>query len=284
MHTLQCTRNAPAHDAHSAHTTHTQLYTHCTHKIKLSTPKSLRSTHKKPGTKSKHRAPTRSTHSGFVLPHGDFALDPTLTNSQNGSLELHETSLALGEMIADLAPDLIFFSTPHGLALSHDYVVYQNANASGFALIGDDLYDPDYPVYEVPLEAPLDSAVAAELIDYLRDAGDPVDGIQVRVLLTVHPMFGELIVFFFCVYAQEEEDSSQSFGGSEDIQMRWGEVIPMWFYKQFLPSTRSVVFSIPQRRRISAEAMVPELTAIGAGLRPLQYFPVGELPLFPDEM
>lgn len=103
-----------------------------------------------------------------------------------------------------------------GLALSDDFAIYQHRNSSGFAKIGDDLYDPDFPTYDVPLSAPLDEELSTKLLQFMQEAGEPVNGLQV-------------------------------FGGSEDVALRWGEVIPMWFYKQFVERTKSIIFSIPTR-------------------------------------
>ena len=66
-----------------------------------------------------------------VIPHGDFALDPSLVNYENGSLELHYNSLKLGHKIVDLKPDIIFLSSPHAIAHQRDFLIYQNTNGSG---------------------------------------------------------------------------------------------------------------------------------------------------------
>eukprot|EP00906_Rhabdomonas_costata_P033497 RCo047200 len=77
-----------------------------------------------------------------VLPHGDFALDPALVHYQNGSLELHLASLRLADMIRSTRPEVIFLCTPHGLAHSSDFLLYQNAKLKGHAWVGNDLHDP----------------------------------------------------------------------------------------------------------------------------------------------
>ena len=50
-----------------------------------------------------------------VIPHGDFALDPSLVGNKNGSMELHVASLAVGKWIVDLNPDFVMMTTPHGM-------------------------------------------------------------------------------------------------------------------------------------------------------------------------
>lgn len=71
-----------------------------------------------------------------ILPHGDFAYDPSLVNYEGGSAELHNASIAVGEWIMNtLNPDVIFLTTPHGLALDNDFLIYKNSNESGIILI-----------------------------------------------------------------------------------------------------------------------------------------------------
>ena len=55
-----------------------------------------------------------------VLPHGDFAYDPTLLSvprvgNWTAAEQLHRGSEAAGAVIASLAPDAIVLVTPHGL-------------------------------------------------------------------------------------------------------------------------------------------------------------------------
>jgi aromatic ring-opening dioxygenase LigB subunit len=70
-----------------------------------------------------------------VIPHGDFALDPTLIDNVNGSAEIHKACLYVGELINQLQPDLIFLSTPHGMAINHDFGIYLNTNARYVCII-----------------------------------------------------------------------------------------------------------------------------------------------------
>jgi hypothetical protein len=104
-----------------------------------------------------------------VIPHGDFAYDPSLVDYKNGSAEIHNASVDLGAELASLAPDLIFLSTPHGIALDNDFLFYENSLADGYAVIGEDMNDPNYPTYQVPLNCSMDPNVTASLLHELSD-------------------------------------------------------------------------------------------------------------------
>ena len=79
-----------------------------------------------------------------VLPHGDFAFDPSLLSnptSRAAADGLHRGSLLAGRLLADAAPDAIVLTTPHGLQTSWDVGIYQNAALQGVATVGRDLQE-----------------------------------------------------------------------------------------------------------------------------------------------
>ena len=88
-----------------------------------------------------------------VLPHGDFAYDPTLLSvprvgNWTAAEELHRGSEAAGAVIASLAPDAIILVTPHGLQTSWDLAIYDNSDLRGDAIVGRDLeesFGPEFP-------------------------------------------------------------------------------------------------------------------------------------------
>lgn len=88
-----------------------------------------------------------------VLPHGDFAYDPTLLNGTNRSTaeRVRAASLSAARHVGSLAPEVVVLVTPHGVALGRDFVLYANSAADGYAAIGADLHDPARPGYQVPL-------------------------------------------------------------------------------------------------------------------------------------
>lgn len=80
-----------------------------------------------------------------VIPHGDFAFDPGLLSGV-ATLEectkaeaLHKGTLEAASFIAKLEPDVLIFTTPHGIATSWDVSVYGNSRFHGRALVGRDL-------------------------------------------------------------------------------------------------------------------------------------------------
>lgn len=72
----------------------------------------------------------------FVLPHGGIALDPVNFNTTNHTARLeakalHEACRKVGQDVQDVKPEVIFLSTPHGLADYRNFLVYSNAVAAG---------------------------------------------------------------------------------------------------------------------------------------------------------
>lgn len=109
---------------------------------------------------------------GAVIPHGDFAYDPSLVNNQNGSVEVHNASVAAGQWLCEQAPDFILLSTPHGMAADVPFAIFGNTNASGFALLGGDLHNASFPEYRVYRNASMEPDLAAAVVAAIR-AFDP---------------------------------------------------------------------------------------------------------------
>ena len=152
-----------------------------------------------------------------VIPHGDFTFDPSLVHFKNGSKELHAAAIGAGKAISALRPELIFLTTPHGMALERDFAVYENSNASGFASIGQDLHNASFPQYRVQLRRPGDKGLATDLARHLEEAM----GANVSGLL--------------------------NFADSEPAALRWGEVVPLSFLNES-KDVPTVVWSMPLRR------------------------------------
>ena len=110
-----------------------------------------------------------------VLPHGDFAFDPSLLSnptSRAAADGLHRGSLLAGRLLADAAPDAIVLTTPHGLQTSWDVGIYQNAALQGVATVGRDLqesFGPASPrkLYPVSLDGQTDAGLAQQIMDVL---------------------------------------------------------------------------------------------------------------------
>jgi len=69
-----------------------------------------------------------------VLPHGDFAYDPTLferyadwnPNATRESYSLFDGSRRVGRWLSSLRPDTIVLTTPHGLETEWSLAIYSN--------------------------------------------------------------------------------------------------------------------------------------------------------------
>ena len=71
----------------------------------------------------------------FIMPHGALTLtkeDPSIPPPAH---RLHDACMEVGKQINDLKPDIIFLTTPHGVSLNNDYVIYGNSKAAGLLLI-----------------------------------------------------------------------------------------------------------------------------------------------------
>ena len=62
------------------------------------------------------------------LPHGDFAFDPNLAH--NGSLGVHNAAKEAASYIQRLKPDLVFLTTPHGVSLTNEFLLYGNSEGA----------------------------------------------------------------------------------------------------------------------------------------------------------
>jgi len=169
-----------------------------------------------------------------VIPHGDFAYDPSLVNGEGGADELHRTATEVGQWVESLLPDLIFFSTPHGIAENNNFVLYGNTEGSGYAPIGADLLndcsiDPP-PPYNVPLSITLSPQIVTDIFTHLNG--------QLKLNIS------RLIAF----------------GDAEPIPIRWGEVIPLSFLEHH--DHNIIVLSMPTRRN-QPVPLLPELIDLG---------------------
>jgi aromatic ring-opening dioxygenase LigB subunit len=204
-----------------------------------------------------------------ILPHGDFAVDPSLvpanTTEREAADAVAQAAAETGHWLSHhVDPDLIFLSSPHGIALSNDFGIYLGSTASGSADIGKDLHNASHAPYRVHLPTiALDPRLSAQLVDELIALQKNVSAIQV------------------------------SADDSVDILLQWAEVIPLMLIpprqKQsrmipLSPSSplrhrrldavststrprRHLILSQPLRRYTHAIDMVSELVALGRMFR-----------------
>jgi aromatic ring-opening dioxygenase LigB subunit len=181
----------------------------------------------------------------ILLPHGDFAYDPTLfpvsTRERRISKELALASRQAGRWLLEQAkPDVIFLSTPHGIKLDTDFGIYMSPKGSGYATIGNDLYNNKTSrLYNVSLNVELAPELSQELLELLQ-RNDPeynnVSGIY-------------------------------SYDDGSSMPLNWGEIIPLLLLPNISSSTtrrRHLIWSYPHRRYDHSPEMVPELLNLGA--------------------
>jgi aromatic ring-opening dioxygenase LigB subunit len=175
----------------------------------------------------------------ILLPHGDFAYDPTLFEPHTEERRI-ATQIAIGSrragrwLIDEAKPDIIFLSTPHGIKLDNDFGLYMASTGGGSAVIGDDLYDDQKKgkEYNVSLEdVNLAPALAVDLLTELLAKAENVSGIY-------------------------------SYNDGTAMPLNWGEIIPLLLLPQSFQQ-KCLLLSMPQRRYDHGPEMVPELLRLG---------------------
>lgn len=174
-----------------------------------------------------------------VLPHGDFAYDPSLLSDpleRQSAQRLQDASRAAGAFVREAAPATVFLTTPHGLELSRDFLLYENPVLTGAAEIGGDL-GPDARTYNVSMTLQTDVDVVPDLLASLQASGMNVTGLE-------------------------------GFGMGMPLPISWGEVLPLSFldYGSSPGGYRVVVMGVPYRRYDEDFAMVDELKAVGGAV------------------
>lgn len=210
---------------------------------------------------------------GILLPHGDFALDPTFF--ANGTIEgeaANEVATGArnaGRWLMELVrqkqskdePTIVLLMTPHGIKLDYDYGIYISSKGSGTATIGGDctsfcgIHDTkkrlgqrsanhcQHKPYNVTLEnidlAP--TPLATDLLALLRQEKN-------------HPVSG--------VYSYSDETP---------IPLNWGEIVPLLLLPPSATTSKNsrllpLIWTFPYRRYNHSVEMVPELLQIGADI------------------
>jgi len=167
---------------------------------------------------------------GAVIPHGDFAYDPSLVHGKNGSKELHKAALRVGRWIEQLEPDVILLSTPHGMELAEDFLIYQNDMLNGCAELGGDLHNKSFPSYKVCANLTTDAELATSLVQKLEH--------------------------------KQRLTGILGFANSMPLPVSWGEILPYSFLPaEFQPKV--IILGIPYSRYNHSVDMVPELVDLG---------------------
>jgi aromatic ring-opening dioxygenase LigB subunit len=167
----------------------------------------------------------------WVLPHGDVALDPTRfpgnETQRKQARELNQCALSAGAEIAALRPDVVFISSPHGIAHATEWVLYANERASG------DVLTEGEPPGRWNVTVELSRSLTLSLVTDLGRVLDNVSAIT-------------------------------AFADDEEFPLRWGEVIPINFVAGATGKVpKVVVLTQPTKRHSAAVEMIPGLQTLG---------------------
>ena len=160
-----------------------------------------------------------------IAPHGSLIL-PVSSNEDSQASKIHQSMEKLALYIQKLNPDIIFLSSPHGIALETNFGFYKNEKAQGTASWHD-----EYQEFNSVLK--LNSKLTSDLLKFLQKREHRTEGIM-------------------------------SYTASEPSPLRWGEVVPTWFLRNI--SAEYVILTQPSRRYEHALDMIPELEKFGQDL------------------
>jgi len=208
-----------------------------------------------------------------ILPHGDFALDPTLvpanTIERQAADEVAQAAAEVGDWLGHhIDPDLIYLSTPHGIALSNNFALYLGSTASGGADIGKDLHNSTVRPYHVNLpRIELEPRLSSELVSELTSLHLNVSGIQVSAENSFDTplQWAEVIPLLLIPPRQRR----QTYEPPGDASL-WSTTKVHRHLKERAVSTsqrRHLILSHPLRRYTASPDMVPELVQLGRLLR-----------------
>lgn len=128
-----------------------------------------------------------------------------------------------------LKPDIIFLTTPHSIALSHNFGIYLNRAGSGNAN-----WEGEYKEFEIEIE--FAQSLAIELVDYLQEKKLAVNGVT-------------------------------AFSSGMKAPLRWAEAVPLWFLKALPSKIRYLLLSQPIRPFVNQQHLIPELLKLGTSLK-----------------
>ena len=170
----------------------------------------------------------------YILPHGALALNPYKYPQYSELISIYKACNQLGDEIYLMNPDIIFFITPHGISLINSFALYFNSKASG-----NSEWENNWKEYQAEVEI----------------CEDETKGL------------------FKALYGKEKYsiEGIISYAETELIQLRWGEVIPLWFLQQPyknntispLKFPQCIIMSIPRKRVEEAQKMIDESLEIG---------------------
>jgi len=161
--------------------------------------------------------------SAFIVPHGALILNASPSHT-DGRYELNQAMIQVASQIADLKPDVILVTSPHGISLSNDFGIYFNESAHGTAE-----WEGEYQDYQIDVK--IDLEFAEEIFTHLKAKQQAVSKIT-------------------------------AFSRGVPIPLRWGESVPLWFLKD-MPNTKYVFLSQPQKRYDPSNSFLSETKELG---------------------
>ena len=178
--------------------------------------------------------------SSLILPHGAMVFDggEGCTSSAADRIKalpvtlkedcqvLFQACFEAADMVKATNPEVIFLNTPHGICMSNYHCVYLNSRAKGNAEWND-----QWTEYNVDVN--LDSDIARAFLEHLQNDGIPAEGMR---------------AFSAC-----------------EAPLRWGEVIPLWFFRDLTAGddgVKVVIFSNPLRMA-REEQPLSEIAKVG---------------------
>lgn len=165
----------------------------------------------------------------FILPHGSMILDPKKKGLPKEAKDLHKAMIDATKAIEKLKPDLIFMTSPHGIALSNDFGICLNKGA-----IASCEWENEYQNYTVKID--IDQEISNKLLDYLLEKETAVTGIA-------------------------------AYTPGVEVNLRWGDAVPLWFLRKISSKPKYVLLSQPLRRHDQTEELIPETLCLGNDLR-----------------
>ena len=223
----------------------------------------------------------------LVLPHGDFAWDPNLilpssdnndepnesaTQQWQAAHDIASSARRAGTWLAEvIRPDVIFLSTPHGIAVETDFALFLGNGLSpafGSAVMGQDpYYGHVLPTpYTLALDDPIwvDTNLSTSLLTYLQQSA--------TATTSSNPSKNHRTNVTGLYLAPDP---------SVPIPLHWAEVIPLLLIpppprrapertshgvNRTEQRRRHIVWSHPHRRYNHAVEMVDELLKLGAAI------------------
>ncbi|OQV24493.1 hypothetical protein BV898_01555 [Hypsibius exemplaris] len=188
----------------------------------------------------------------YVVPHGSLALDPSHTNFSNASAKalaslIHDSLIRVSQDVAAQNPQVIFLSTPHGIADLDKFLLYLNSAAGGVTY-ADSCTNATECAYK--LQVSLAANASMELVQSMRKS-HRVSGISA---------FGPPASDPPRIKKKVTDDDS-----GVTLPLAWAEIIPLYYIPR-LNTTRVIILSHPSRRYNHSETMIPELLHLGRSL------------------